>query len=128
MSRRMVTAAMIAASFSPLAATAVSAQQSMAHMEACLEWGDFDGQFGALNICNKPTTILFMTLADGRITEQDVAPGGRFRSGAPEPAGADAWMFTACPPGYVPSVRFSADNSKVILPSLYNCQRGRPLS
>ncbi len=127
MYRRMATAVLISVCFSSLTATA-SAQQSMAHMEACLEWGDFDGQFGALNICNKPTTILFMTLADGRITEQDVAPGGRFKSGAPQPVGTDAWMFTACPVGYMPSVRFSADNSGVILPSLYNCQRGRPSS
>jgi hypothetical protein len=122
----MATIALISACCFPFAST-VSAQQSMAHMEACLEWGDVDGQFVAHNICNKPTTILFMTLVDGRIIEQEIAPGGRFETGASNP-GPDAWMFTACPTGYVPSVRFSADNSDVILPSLYNCQRGRPIS
>ena len=99
----------------------------MAHMEACLEWGDFDGQFGAVNICNKPMTILFMTLADGQVTTQEVPSYGRFHSGAAKPVGTDAWMFTACPIGYVPNVRFSQDNADVILPSLYNCRRqGRP--
>jgi hypothetical protein len=122
--RRLATVALILSCLAPRAA---SAQPVMAHMEACLEWGDLDGHFGAVNICNKPTTVLFMTLADEHVTEQEVAPGGSFNSGAPKPVGLDAWMFTACPVGYVPSVRFSAANANVILPSLYNCQQqGRP--
>jgi hypothetical protein len=120
---RMATAALISACFGP-AATTASAQQPLAHMEACLEWGDFDGQFGALNICNKPTTILFMALVDGHVTASDIPPGGRFYSGIPKP---DVWLFTACPIGYAPSIRFSADNAAAILPSLYNCLiPGRP--
>ena len=107
-------------------ATTASAQQVMAHMEACLEWDDLDGQFGAVNICIKPTTVLFMTLDDERVIEQEVPGGGRFNSGAAKPVGLDAWMCTACPIGYVPSVRFSAAHANVILPSLYNCRQGRP--
>jgi hypothetical protein len=122
----MAMTALILPCLALLTSTA-SAQQVMAHMEACLEWGDLDGQFGAVNICNKPMTVLFMTLADEHVTEQEVPPGGRFHSGAAKPVGLDAWMFTACPTGYVPSVRFVAANANVILPSLYNCLRqGRP--
>ena len=123
MYRRMATAALISVCFAP-GATAASAQQPMAHMEACLEWGDFDGQFGALNICNKPTSILFMALPDGPVTAWDVPPGARLDSGIPKP---DLWLFTACPIGYAPSVRFSAANAAPILQSLYNClMPGRP--
>jgi hypothetical protein len=122
----VATAALILPCLAPLT-TIASAQPVMAHMEACLEWGDLGGQFGAANICNKPTTVLFMTLADEHVTEQEVAPGGHFNSGAAKPVGLDAWMFTACPVGYAPSVRFVAANANVILPSLYNCLRqGRP--
>ena len=34
-------------------------------------------------------------------------------------------MFTACPAGYAPSVRFSLENKTAIVESLYNCL-GRP--
>ena len=98
--------------------TEVSAQQLMPHMESCLEWDDSDGQFGAASDCKTSTTILFMALPDGRVIEQEVPPGGRFRSGAAQPR---IWMFTACPVGYVPNVQFSADNADIILPSLYHC-------
>jgi hypothetical protein len=120
--RRLAAAALISACLFP-AATAASAQQLMPHMESCLEWGESDGQLEAVNNCTAPTTILFMVLAEGRVITQDVPPGGRFGSGAPEPVGPNTWMFTACPVGYVPSVRFSTDNADVILPSLYHCLR-----
>ena len=110
-----------------LAATSVSAQQTMAHMEACTEWGYFGGQFGTRNSCSKPITILFMAFGDARVVAQDIPPGGHFNSGTTELDLANSWMFTACPLGYVPSVRFSTENATAILESLYNCQLlGRP--
>jgi hypothetical protein len=124
--RRLAVAALISACLFP-AATTASAQELMPHMESCLEWAHSDGQWGAVNSCNEPTTILFMWLADGRMITQDVSPGGRFSSGAAEPVGTNAWMYTACAVGYAPSVRFSADNADIIVPSHYHCVRqGRP--
>ena len=35
-------------------------------------------------------------------------------------------MFTACPVGYAPNVRFAAENKAAILDSLYNCLSARP--
>jgi hypothetical protein len=35
-------------------------------------------------------------------------------------------MFTACPVGFIPSVRFAIENKTPIRESLYNCQPGRP--
>ncbi len=110
-----------------LAAASVSAQQTMAHMEACTEWDYFGGQMGTRNSCSKPIAILFMAFGDARVIAQDVPPGGHFNSGATEPDLANSWMFTACPVGYVPSLRFSTENATAILESLYNCQLpGRP--
>jgi hypothetical protein len=122
----MVAAALIWACLFPVA-TPVSAQELMPHMETCLDWSHSDGQWGAVNYCNAPMTILFMVLADGRMVTQDVGPGERFGSGAPEPIGTNAWMYTACAVGYSPSVRFAKDNADIIIPSHYHCVRqGRP--
>jgi len=124
--RRMVAAALIWAALFPPTTTA-SAQELMPHMESCLEWDGIDGQWGAVNTCNAPTTILFMVLADGRMITQDVSPGGRFSSGPAAPNRIGPWMYTACPIGYAPSVRFSAENADIIVPSHYHCVRqGRP--
>ena len=51
-----------------------------------------------------------MAFGDQRVVERDVPPGGWFGAGA-EPG---AWMFTACPVGYAPSVRFAAENRTAI--------------
>jgi hypothetical protein len=124
-SRRVITAALVSACLFPLA-TDASAQDLMPHMESCLAWDDTDGQWGAVNTCNAPMIILFMVLADGRMITQEVSPGGRFSSGS-KSTGIGPWMYTACPIGYAPSVRFSAENADVIVPSLYHCVRkGRP--
>ncbi len=126
MYRRIASVVVLWACLFPAAAS-VSAQQTMAHMEACTEWGYFGDQFGTRNSCGKPITILFMAFSDARVVARDVPPGGHFNSDATEPDMANSWMFTACPLGYVPSVRFSTENATAILASLYNCQLlGRP--
>ena len=38
------------------------------------------------------------------------------------------FMFTACPVGFQPSVRFAVENKETIGVSLYNCVAGRPTS
>jgi hypothetical protein len=55
------------------------------------------------------------------------AAGGRFVSEAEwgQPGG---FMFTACPAGYKPNVRFSVENKEAIGLSLYNCVGGKPNS
>jgi hypothetical protein len=104
-----------------LSAQGASAQQIKAHMEACTRWGQAGGEFGTHNSCDSPVTIQFMALGDQQVIERDVPPGAWFGTGA-----SGAWMFTACPVGYVPSVRFALENKDVILVSLYNCHRARP--
>jgi hypothetical protein len=106
-----------------LGATTASAQQIKAHMEACTEWGRAGGEFGTRNSCNKPITILFMALGDQRVVEREVPPGAWFGPAADLSGG---WMFTACPVGYAPNVRFAAENKTAILDSLYNCLSARP--
>ena len=126
MYRRVASVVALWACFFPAMAS-VSAQQTKAHMEACTEWGYVDGQFGTHNSCSKPITILFMAFGDARVVARDVPPGGYLSSGTTEPDLANSWMFTACPLGYVPSVRFSTENATAILESLYNCHLpGRP--
>jgi hypothetical protein len=110
-----------------LAAGSASAQQAVAHMEACADWDFVDGTFGTRNGCPKPIAILFMTLADQRIVERNVLPGGRFDAGVGERDLRRGWLFTACPVGYLPNVKFSVANGRTILDSLYNClPAGRP--
>lgn len=124
--RRLTAAALIWACLFPAAMTA-TAQELMPHMETCLDWNHTEGQWGAVNNCKEPTTIQFMVLADGPMITRDVPPGSRFNSGAPEPIGVNAWMYTACPVGYSPSIRFAPDNADIIIPSHYHCVRqGRP--
>ena len=56
---------------------------------------------------------------------REVAPGAWFESGAASDL-SGGWMFTACPAGYVPNIRFAAENKTAILDSLYNCLSARP--
>ena len=122
----MSVAALIWACLFPVVPSA-SAQDLLPHMESCLDWSHADGQWGAVNYCNAPMTILFMALPGGRMVTQDIGPGERFASGGPEPVGTNAWMYTACAVGYSPSVRFAQDNADIIIPSHYHCVRqGRP--
>jgi hypothetical protein len=110
-----------------VAATAAPAQQqSRAHMEACVEWTVANGRIGTRNSCSKPITVLFMAHGDTRTVPGDVPPGGWFDSGATFASAPDGFMFTVCPVGYLPSVRFSPENKAPIVESLYNCLPGRP--
>ena len=111
----------------PGAMAQVPPQESRAHMEACVRWTYAGGEYSTRNSCDRPVTIMFMVLDEGRTVEGDVAPGGRFTSGAIAGDGNGTMMFTVCPAGYVPSVRFVRENAEPILVSLYNClPLGRP--
>jgi len=106
-----------------LAAAAAAAQPVKAHMEACTRWGHGGAEFGTRNSCDTPVVILFMALGDQRVVEREVPPGAWFGSQADLSAG---WMFTACPVGYAPNLRFAVENKGAILDSLYNCLPARP--
>ena len=60
---------------------------------------------------------------DGTV-QSEVAPGAWFDTG--RRMGDVEFMFTACPVGYLPSLRFAIENKGPISDSLYNCQPGRP--
>ena len=68
-----------------------------------------------------------MTAEDQQVSSADLPPGGRFAS--PAVWGQTAgFMFTACPIGLRPSVRFALENREAIGASLYNCLVGQPTS
>jgi hypothetical protein len=97
-----------------------------AHMEGCLKWHKDDRGYSAFNQCDAPIAIKFMMLQDRRLIEGEAPPGGRFST---ETSLGGMMIFTACPVGYQPSVRFAAENAKQIAVSLYNClPLGRPNS
>jgi hypothetical protein len=118
--RRAVSGAALTVAAASAAPGAI-AQSVRAHMEACTRWGHAGATFGTANSCDTPIVILFMTLGDQRVIEREVPPGAWF--GAPSDGG---WMFTACPVGYAPSLRFAVENKDAILVSLYNCLAARP--
>ena len=57
----------------------------------------------------------------------ELAPGARFTSDAVW-GKTSGFMFTACPIGFRPSVRFALENKEAIGVSLYNCVAGEPTS
>ena len=108
------------------AATPSAAQKSsQAHMEACTVWHYTDERIGTRNDCDRPVAIMFMAANDQNVVEADVPPGGWFDSGVIA-ATSGGFIFTACPVGYRPSVRFALENKALIAESLYNCVPGRP--
>jgi hypothetical protein len=120
--RGAVLGAVLTVAAASVAESAV-AQSVRAHMEACTRWGHAGSQFGTANSCDTPIVILFMTLGDQRVIEREVPPGAWFSAPADLSGG---WMFTACPVGYAPNLRFAVENKDAILVSLYNCLAGRP--
>ncbi|HSI02075.1 MAG TPA: hypothetical protein VLA02_15850 [Reyranella sp.] len=109
------------------AATAARAQESRhAHMEGCLIWSG-SGAVAVRNECSRPIVLQFMTFDDQRIVTADLPPGGRFTSDA-QWGQSTGFLFTACPAGYQPNVRFAAENKDAIGLSLYYCIGGRPSS
>ena len=107
-----------------LASGALAQYPAKAHLEGCLVWGVAKGNLVVRNECSQPMTFMFMSLGDGRVVQSEVAPGAGFDTG--RRAGEGEFMFTACPVGYVPSLRFAVENKGPISDSLYNCQPGRP--
>ena len=108
---------------------AAQQKESRAHMEACVRWALAGDRFVTRNSCDTPISIQFMTLYDGHITEKNVMPGGRFESDPLDPGRAAEIMFSACPIGYRPNLRFAIENAEPISVSLYNClPPGKPTS
>jgi hypothetical protein len=120
-----VIRAALLAPLSLVAAAGLAAAQSpsRAHMEACTQWHFQGGNIGTRNDCDRPVAIKFMAYDGGHVRDADVPPGGWFDSGV-APGTIGGFLFTVCPAGYVPSVRFSPENATAIVESLYNC---RPL-
>jgi hypothetical protein len=126
MRRRLLTGALLL-----VVPTLAMAQQkvSRAHMEACVHWVAIGGQYLTLNSCDTAVSIQFMTLSEGRVIERDVLPGNQFESGPLDPTKPTEMIFTVCPVGYRPSVRFARENAETISESLYNClPLGKPAS
>ena len=108
-------------------ATGAAAQEgTSAHMEGCLIWSG-KGAVGVRNECSRPIALMFMTFDDQQVATAELPPGGRFTSDA-EWGLPDGFMFTACPVGYKPNVRFSVENKDAIGLSFYNCVGGKPNS
>lgn len=95
--------------------------QSRAHMEACTQWKMEGHVIGTRNDCDRPVAIKFMAYDGSHRTEADVPPGGWFDTGVTDGT-IDGFLFTVCPVGYEPSVRFALENQRTISDSLYNCQ------
>jgi len=109
------------------AATAARAQESrQAHMEGCLIWSA-SGAVAVRNECSRTIVLQFMNADDQQTVTADLPPGGRFTSDA-QWGQTLGFMFTACPVGYRPNVRFAVENKEAIGLSLYYCVGGRPNS
>lgn len=122
--RRLLLAALAMAAATGMGA-ARAQEEVRAHMEGCLMWSP-PGAIAVRNDCSRPITLMLMTFADQQTVTIELAPGGRYTSPF-EWTGA-GFMFTACPVGLQPSVRFAVENKEAIGVSLYNCVRGRPTS
>ncbi|MCW5738067.1 MAG: hypothetical protein KIS73_28350 [Enhydrobacter sp.] len=110
-----------------LASGGASAQEgTRAHMEGCLIWSG-QGAVGVRNECSRPIALMFMILDDGEIVTTELSPGGRFMSDA-QWGQSGGFIFTACPAGTRPNLRFAVENKEAIGLSLYNCVGGRPNS
>jgi len=109
-----------------IAAGAAAQELSAAHMEGCLVWNR-DGNVSVRNECSRPIALMFMDVGDQRVVSAELAPGARFTSDAVW-GQTSGFIFTACPVGSRPSVRFALENKETIGVSLYNCVVGRPTS
>lgn len=109
-----------------MAPGAMAQDITAAHMEGCLLWNR-DGHVSARNECSRPLAMMFMTLDDQRVVTTELAPGARFTSDAVW-GQSTGFLFTACPVGLRPSVRFGLENKDAIAVSLYNCVATRPTS
>src|SRR6266545_5480047 len=111
--------------------SAAIAQDSAAHVEACLEatWGYLKAQayeYGAINTCTYPIAVWFKTHT-GRTIQATVEPNHRFRTGLTmekfETERKTGWIAAVCRVGEVPSAAFADDNWDVILNGKYDCRK-----
>jgi hypothetical protein len=109
-----------------IAGGAAAQDMSAAHMEGCLVWNR-SGNVSVRNECSRPIALKFMDVDDQRMVDAELAPGARFTSDAVW-GQSHGFIFTACPLGTRPSVRFALENKETIGVSLYNCVVGRPSS
>jgi hypothetical protein len=109
-----------------MAATATAQEMTAAHMEGCLVWNR-SGNVAVRNECSRPLTLQYMDMADQRLVATELAPGAGFTADSVW-GRTGGFIFTACPVGLKPSVRFAAENQEAIAASLYNCVAGRPTS
>jgi len=110
-----------------IAAPARAQESVRAHMEGCLVW-NAEGNVAVRNDCSRPLTLMLMNFADQQVVTTDIAPGERFTSAFAWGQTGGGFMFTACPVGFRPSLRFAVENKDAIGVSLYNCVAGRPTS
>ena len=104
-----------------------AAQQSVRHLEACLQkgWGFLDTlkfRFGTVNTCDKPVANWFM-VKDGEVFRATVEPGGVFQTTITSRSTIEeGWIFAACPVGYSPDLAFAdKKNWAAIGDSKYSC-------
>jgi len=116
---------MASALLAPLhAATEPGSGDTRVHLEACTKWTEQDGSFGFTNGCGEPVALLFIQLNGERWFDRVVNPDERFDIGVPEKIIKDTtWLFTACPAGYVPNLRFTVENQIQIAKGQYECVR-----
>jgi len=115
--------AMLLAAATPAAAQPATA----AHMEGCLVWSRDGGAVAVRNECGRPLALMFMDFDEQRAVTADLAAGARFTTQSVL-GRSSGFMFTACPIGLRPSVRFALENREAIGASLYNFLVGQPTS
>jgi hypothetical protein len=120
---RLATAAAIAATMA--VGIAEAQEQVRAHMEGCLAWGG-PGPVVVRNDCPRPISLTIMSFGNQQPATIELAPGALYT--ASFEWNTTGFMFTACPGGFQPSVRFAVENKETIGASLYNCVAGRPTS
>jgi len=109
-----------------LASGAQAQERAIGHMEGCLVWNR-EGAISVRNECSRPLTLMFMDANSQQAQTADLAPGARFTADSVW-GQSGGFMFTACPVGFRPSVRFMPENRETIAVSLYNCMQGQPTS
>jgi hypothetical protein len=124
--KRVGLLALFAVFLSSFAASSARAQGAP-HLEGCVlthRWDYEGGTLGIKNICDIAIAIQFMRQKDPQAKRADVKPGERFDSGLSQAEiGSEWWIFTACPVGYVSSVRFETENRYMLTAGEYNCQK-----
>jgi hypothetical protein len=105
-------------------ATLIGARSAFAEtsprLESCTQWDYQNSQFGFVNNCGEPVSVLFTQLPDQRTIVKEIKPGDRFNTGLTKQKLGD-WMSTRCPVGFSPTVPFAVANKDAIIDSKYEC-------